>query len=448
MNLDHAWKLHDEVARKLAQGPGRVFTPRDTALRLAQLTLEPLSDPPTVLDPACGAGALLLAAIEWASTERPEWLAHWRDGGMRGWDTEPLNARACNRVLAAAFGCAVKIAKQQDGLAASAEVDVVLANPPWISYSGRYANQLPPSQRAALAAKFPAFAGWPALHTAFAEQCARLTRQDSGRLGLVLPMQMADLAGYGAARRAITSRFTLEHSIELGEKLFDGVIEPAGLFVFGAGTGSDRAWLPDEDAALLARVRRFAPLPASSFGDVGVHTGNAADLLVAQAGEGRPLRVGRDIHAFHLSPPSHVLTDTELPEGRYARVAGEARYRDAAILLRQTASRPIAAKHEPWAYFRNSVLACYGAPDHDIDYLLGVLNSDAVASIHRAMFRDARQRAFPQLKISHLRALPIPGREIGPLYARISQASRRAQCGDADAIKIVHELANEAYGVG
>jgi hypothetical protein len=53
-----------------------------------------------------------------------------------------------------------------------------------------------------------------------------------------------------------------------------------------------------------------------------------------------------------------------------------------------------------------------------------VFNSETVARIHRAMFRDARQRSFPQVKISHLRALPIPGREIGELYGRIVESVR------------------------
>lgn len=449
MSFDSAWQLHDQHAQRLARGPGRVFTPRELALQLAQLTLEPLEDPPTLLDPTCGAGALLLGALEWAAAERPHWLPHWLNGGLQGWDIDAANVAACNEVVARAADAlgveATAAASVRDGLDATGEYDVVLANPPWVSFSGRHAVEIAPARRAALAARFPAFAGWPALHTAFAEQCARLTRQDSGRMGLLLPMQMADLAGYGAARRAVTAHFSLEHALELGEGVFEGVTEPTGLFVFGAGGGSERPWLADADAALLARVRRFAPLPADSFGDVGVHTGNAAQLLVTREPQGRALRVGRDIDPFKLAQPTHWLRELELPEGHYARVAADARYREAVIVLRQTASRPIAAKHAPWALFRNSVLACYGAPGHDVDYLLGVLNSDIAARIHRAMFRDARQKAFPQVKVSHLRALPIPGHEIGALYERIANAARAAQTGDAAAISELHLLVEQAY---
>ena len=447
MSFDSAWQLHDRHAQRLARGPGRVFTPREVALQLARLTLEPLENPPTLLDPACGAGALLLGALEWAAVERPHWLPNWLpnwlNGGLQGWDIDAANVEACNEVIAEALGLDVAaVASVRDGLEPAGEFDVVLANPPWVSFSGRHAVEITPARRAA---RIGAFAGWPALHTAFAEQCVNLTRQEHGRLGLLLPMQMADLAGYGAARRAVTARFSLQHALELGEGVFDGVTEPTGLFVFGAGGGSERPWLADADAALLARVRRFACLPAESFGDVGVHTGNAAQLLVTREAQGRPLRVGRDIEPFKLANPSHWLREVELPEGLYARVSPEARYREALIVLRQTASRPVAAQHQPWALFRNSVLACYGAPGHDPDFLLGVLNSDTVARIHRAMFRDARQKAFPQVKVSHLRALPIPGRDIGGLYERITNASRAAQAGEPGAVADLHALVEQAY---
>ena len=449
MNIDQAWRIHAEATQGAGvTGVGRVYTPRDVALRLAQMVLEPLTDAPSLLDPACGSGSLLLAAVEWASQERPGWLEHWLGGGLSGWDIDSAAVEACNRVLATAFDVrATEFSSVRDALAESGEFDCVLANPPWVSLSGRHARDIDPQRRAFLAERYPAFAGWPGLHTAFAEQCSRMTRAETGRLGLLLPMQMADLAGYAATRSAVTSRLTLEHAAELGEGVFPGVNEPTGMFIFAGGTGTDGSWIRCVDDSLPAHVHRFSSLPPESFGDVGVHTGNAASLLVAREGAGRALRIGRDIAPFALAQPSHVLRDVDLPEGKYARVAAESRYRDAVIVLRQTASRPIAARHEPWAYFRNSVLACYGAPGHDVDYLLGVLNSEVVARIHRVKFRDARQRTFPQLKISHLRALPIPGPEIGSVYARIANAARAVQEGFPQAHADLEVLVSQVYGL-
>jgi hypothetical protein len=439
-DLNRAWQVHTEAAAGNGK-PGCVYTPRGLALRLAEAVLAPLplSPAPSVLDPACGAGALLLGALEWALRERPTWISTWRSGGMRGWDTSQSAVDACNRALSLVVP-GLRPAELRDGLQAEGSADAVLANPPWISFSGRHAIQIEPAKRSALRQRFAAFRGWPAMHAAFAERCAELTRQD-GRCGMLLPMQVADLAGYDAARQAMTRRHRLECVTDLGESAFGGVTEPAGMFILSPRDDSEIE--QDITPALPPHCR---PLPPQSFGDIGVHTGNAAELLIAKSPEpgARPLRVGRDISPYNLKPPSLWLREVELPEDRYARVANDSRYREAVIVLRQTAARPIAARHEPWALFRNSVLACFGAAGHDPDFLLAVFNSEYVARLHTARFRDARQKAFPQLKLSHLRALPVPGREIGPLYERIANAARSA-ADDRTAAELASRLVEQAY---
>ncbi|MBE7490381.1 MAG: N-6 DNA methylase [Planctomycetes bacterium] len=435
-NLDAAWQAHDRAAAALAPGPGRVFTPRPLALRLAGAVLEPLADPPRLMDPACGCGALLLGAIEYAALRRPHWLEVWREDGLHGVDSDPAAARAARRALGTALGTNGTRIVVGDGLDLAADVcfDAVLANPPWVSFSGRQAARIPPARRRELARRFAAFAGWPSLHAAFAELAARLA-EPHGRIGLLLPLGMSDLAGYAAARAALEKHHRLETVADLGEHAFAGVTEPSGLFVFGPGAGTTGPWnpVPDTQAARLAR--RFAPLPPECFGDIGIHSGNAADLLFSSRPSPRAtaVRVGADVRPFALQKASLWLSGRPLPAGRYARVPDPAHMQHARILIRQTADRPIAARHQPAAAFRNSVLACFGAPGHDDDFLVALLNSDVVARIHRALHRDARQRTFPQMKVSHLRALPVPGPEIGPAYGEIARLSRRVQSGDATA---------------
>lgn len=399
-----------------------------------------------LLDPACGGGALLLGALEWAGAQRPAWLEAWAEGGLCGLDSDPRAVAAANRVLAQALGRKRPFARVADALDRRAQLgpwDVVLCNPPWISFSGRHAAEIAPADRRRLARDYSAFAGWPSLHAAFAQRCAELV-PPGGVLGLLLPAQMGDLAGYAAARKAVTARHALLHVIELGEHAFAGVTEPALLLVFGEGPGSAAVWSPAADlSADLSALRRFQPLPPECFADCGVHTGNAAALLLRERpGRGTlPLRIGRDITPWGLASPSLHLRPAKLRRPHYARIAAASRFEGAQIVLRQTADRPVAARHTPWAYFRNSVLACYGAPGLDTDFLLGVLNSDTLAGIHRALHRDARQRAFPQVKVSHLRVLPIPTREqAGKLYEPIAKASAAA---DAEA---VNRLVGEIYG--
>ncbi|MCC6465561.1 MAG: N-6 DNA methylase [Planctomycetes bacterium] len=453
--LEHAWKLHQQAFAALGEPArkalGGVFTPRELALRLAGHTLESLRSPaPTVLDPACGAGALLLGALEWAARNRPEWLTAWSKGALRGWELDPAVAAAATNVLAAAateLGVAAPTVACRDALSATGDhADVVLCNPPWTSYSGRQAGQLPPERKQELQRRFAAFRGWPALHAAFAERCAEL----GTRLGLLLPMQVTDLPGYAAARQALADEHRLVRLDELGERAFEGVTEPAVLLVLEPGVGAPGPWHAAADPALEAAVSRFRPLPAGCFADMGIHTGNAASLLITRKPEAgcRPVRVGRDITPFCVAEPTHFVRKIDLPHGAYARVPGDDAFARVRIVLRQTAARPIAAPNTPPLAFRNSVLACFGAPGHDDDYLLGVLNSDTVARIHRLRFRDARQRAFPQLKIAHLRALPVPGREIGPLYEQIARLARQARSNaGADLPAELDELVAQAYGV-
>lgn len=454
-NLETAWREHDRAALALSPAQGQVFTPRPLALQLAQAVLAPLDHPPRLIDPACGCGALLLGAIEFATRHRPQWLEFWAQGNLAGLDVNAACVRGARRALAVALPDARLPLQQADALAEPppAPWDALLANPPWVSFSGRQAARLPAPHRRELAERYGAFAGWPSLHAAFCELAAGLVHEQ-GRIGLLLPLQVADLAGYAATRRALEANHRLESLVDLGEAAFAGVTEPAGLFVFGpragsgSGSGADERWQSQGGPGYSALARRFAPLPPEAFGDIGIHSGNAAGLLFTdkRARGLQPVLVGADVTAFALAKPSLWLRSFKLPAGKYARVPDAARLAQARILLRQTASRPIAARHEPKALFRNSVLACFGAPGHDDDFLLGVLNSDVIARIHRAMHRDARQRAFPQLKVSHLRALPMPGRGIGPDYDRIAALSRQVQAGKPGARAELEAAVQRVFG--
>jgi hypothetical protein len=120
-----------------------------------------------------------------------------------------------------------------------------------------------------------------------------------------------------------------------------------------------------------------------------------------------PMREGKDVEAYAARAPSKlVLTEQSLGPGEYCRVAERARYSGVAILIRQTARRPIAARHVEPGYFRNSLLACSGIDGVPHEVLLAVLNSCLIGAWHRATTLDAAQRAFPQVKVSHLRHVP------------------------------------------
>src|SRR5690606_10146296 len=70
-------------------------------------------------------------------------------------------------------------------------------------------------------------------------------------------------------------------------------------------------------------------------------------------------------------------------------------------------------------------------PELDPVLMVGLLNSSLYRALHVARQRDARQAAFPQVKIRHLRELPRPPH--GPAACeRIRDLSRRASAGGVD----------------
>lgn len=448
MNLETAWELcnSEHVER---HSHGGVFTPRTVALKLAEqvFSLWPHNHAPQLLDPACGHGALLLGAVEWATENRPHWLKHWANGGLRGWELHEDVAAVCRIVLQTAFAeCSVEA--RNSLVSEEYEVaEVILANPPWVSFSGRQAQHISRDDKSFLAKRFRSFVGWPATHTAFAELCVDLTKP-AGFIGLILPQQMADLAGYRCCREVIAKTSTLKEANELGEGVFQGVTEPTGMFIFEktpAKTAGE--WRLDRYAGWLKHALRFSPLPPECFADPGVHTGNMSKLLIADTPEPNTeeIYVGKNIQPFRLAEPSRWFRDIDPTEGQYFRVSKRKKYEGASILIRQTAARPIAARHEPKHLFRNSILACYVPTEHDIDFLLAILNSDAMARIHQALHRDGRQKAFPQVKVSHLRALPIPTREIGSDYEEIVDISRELQNSTSIDLSRLNKIIDRIY---
>jgi len=470
-----------------ARALGAHYTPHPLAQRIARATLAPLCaglSPSQVLrlrvcDPAVGSGRFLLAALRVLSRAAGDSPRHRRLIASRclfGLDVDPRAVALARRALAHAAGCtpdqlAANIVHGDSLLADPASLlgvqafDAVLANPPWISYSGRHASAIAPGRRRLLAARFAAFRGWPTTHGAFLELAAGLLRP-GGRAALLVPRQTCHLQGYEAARRAALQRCSFEPPPEyLGENCFPGVVQPAAIIhlrrVPSAECCTAPAALPAGVPPRLARaivgkMRRHPPAPPGTFRDPGVHTGNSARLVLHdEPGDGRvPVREGRCVHPFRLDPPRRWLdVAPRLPQGRYCRIRHPDAYLDARILLRQTANRPIAARHSTPTHFRNSILACYGIPGIPHAALLGLLNSAPVAFYHQCCHADSRQRAFPQVKIAHLRAIPIP-REMGQIAAFVPRIEALAAAGPetrpaelADALRQLDALACQAYGL-
>lgn len=299
--------------------------------------------------------------------------------------------------------------------------DLVVGNPPWLSFSGRHAHPLPSPHRSLYEVLYEGFSGWLTLHSIFVELGLRLTK-NRGFLGFVLPRQLADLSGYAKTRDVIRRYSNVQEPLMyFGEGGFLGVEQPCFALIVQKGgkgrTGGDSFVLeskePFQDLTqhFLRRLIACGKPPKEMFKDIGVHTGNCSKLLIhKEKSEGYlPVLEGKNIVPFHVLPPNRWLnTEYSKKEGEYFTLRSFTEYERVRIVLRQTASRPIAAVHAPKYYFRNSVLACFGSNQWSDEETVAWLNSTAVAFFYINSIPDSRQNSFPQVKISHLRSLPIP----------------------------------------
>lgn len=293
----------------------------------------------------------------------------------------------------------------------------IVGNPPWIAYAGRAAQPLAPELRRYYLANNPAFAGYRSLHGVFIRRAATLLRP-GGRLGLVLPTSVADLANYGPTRAAHDELCVPDEELpDFGDGVFEGVFQPCMALLSTrrveatARARCSPAWsltrsdLGPVAARLLARLAALPSLDPTSFAERGYQT-SAADAAALSRVEQdpfvTPLHEGTDVGEFQTRP-ARVFAN---PDALTGRLRPAAQWRQVQLFVRQTARYPIVglADGRP---FRNSILAGFARGPWSAPALVCYLNSSVVRWYHFQRHRDARQ-GMPQVKIGHLRSLPEP----------------------------------------
>lgn len=338
--------------------------------------------------------------------------------------------------------------------------DAIVGNPPWVAYAGRAAQPLDAALHRHYLRASPAFFGYRTLHGLFVHRAATLLRP-GGRLGLIVPTSVSDLAGYAPTRRA--HDLLCEPDAELpdfGSDAFDGVFQPAmGLLSTRrddeappraiATWGLARADLGPAAAALLARLSELPPLPAALFGERGFQTTGDDELRLRAVDRPEPphtvpVREGRDVGPFVARTPRLHLD----PRGLEGHLRSAEDFRAVKLLIRQTARYPIAALADGTP-FRNSILAGFRGDAHGEFFLLAYLNSTPVRWLHFMRHRDARQ-GMPQVKIGHLRAIPAPidvraVAELDALGRSLGQANRGVSAEEGERLDA---LAARALAIG
>jgi hypothetical protein len=310
------------------------------------------------------------------------------------------------------------------GVFARGGFDIVLGNPPYVSYGGRQAVEIPEELRRYFARTYES-GGWATAHSLFMERSAKhLSRR---LVSFIVPDQVGHLAGYRSLRELLLRQGTLAEVRYWGENVFKGVVTPSLTFVLDRATQggetrvldadgtshrvrleAGRAWTASAAKNLLDKLRRRSTSIRRYLADCGVRTTNAKRQVVGLAevrGKFVPVLEGRQIGRYSCSPPEVAV---RLDAGPKVFVSRDEKYLKAEFLIRQTASYPVVGPREHAVYFRNSLHALY-APDNgwDVRYVVGLLNSKLLRFAYVADVREAHQRAFPQVKLGPLGELPI-----------------------------------------
>lgn len=462
-----------EDERSLRKRTGSYYTPEALTQLVVQrafdaLGAEALGRPLKILDPALGAGAFLVQAGREAAARSGRTLFEVAQHELFGVDVSPLAvavaeaslwllADGAESTLADAGRNLVegdalctphagrklgRVGVDVSALSGAQGFDLVLGNPPWVAFAGRATQPLSPALRAHYRAQYRAFSGYPTLHALFIELAAR--HAPRGVVALLIPSPVADLDGYRHVRAALSDTHAVrEPLLELGQDAFASVTQPCFAlvaspraepaaqperpFVLSERRRSDGAAAAVVTPAALLRLSELPRLPPELFGEMGLQTNRAVSERLLHRGTPPPadysyaLLEGRNVVEFALGQPKLFLKpDRALLDQLGCRLRDAADYRRVKLVVRQTAAIPIAAAHDGTP-FRNSLLAGFELPGFPLGLTLGLLNSTLYRALHLASRRDARQGAFPQVKIAHLRSLPAP-----PLGAELERVTRIA----------------------
>jgi hypothetical protein len=448
-----------------------------------------------VLDPALGAGAFLVQAARETSRRSGRALSEVVRQELFGVDVSPLAVAVAEASLwlladSAELSLAAAGAQLREGdalcaptrakalgrvgvdfseLAGDADgFDLVLGNPPWVAFAGRATQPLSPALREHYRREFQSFRGYPTLHALFVELAARLSPR--GVVALLIPSPLADLDGYRHVRAALSATHAVQEPLlELGQDAFESVTQPCFALVaaprHAPEANPQRAFVLTErrhaaaTAAQLStptsllRLGALARLPAELFGEMGLQTNSAVTKQLLYRGTAPPadfsyaLLEGRNVAEFALSSPRLFLRpDRALLTQLRCRLREASDYGRVKVVVRQTAAITIAAAHDGTP-FRNSLLAGFELPEFPSALTLGLLNSTLYRALHLAGRRDARQGAFPQVKVSHLRSLPAP--PAGPARVQIAELAERAsEKGlNADLRHALDDAVFESFGI-
>ena len=308
----------------------------------------------------------------------------------------------------------------------NAGFDVIVGNPPYLSFSGRHKTEISNEDKTYLEDTYETMKGWPALHSAFIELALSIS---NNVVSFIVPDQVGHLEDYKTLRSTSLQAAGLKSVHYWGEGIFQGVITPSLTFTLDKAYKGQTKIIDQSGAAiemqlsptdkwmhkseLVTKIENLDGVRSldSLVADPGVHTGNAGKQLVLDSPEegAVPLLIGENIGRYSCSRTAkYLLLGYKAKGDEYFSIRPKKRYTDAKYVIRQTAAYPIVGPRLNADYFRNSLLALYSPEGQtSVEYLVGLLNSSLIRYLYTVSVRESQQKVFPQVKIGSLRKLPI-----------------------------------------
>jgi hypothetical protein len=413
---------------------------------------------PTILDPACGDGAFLVAAFRRLLARQPKRARSSLAARTRllresiyGVDIDARTVEACRRSLHVVLHegpaegkvddtwvnnirCADALAADLDWRSEFPCFDVVVGNPPWVSLSGRFAAQrLAPDRLASLVQRFGGNRYMPNLYEFFLALALELTAP-GGYLGFVVPDRLAS----NAQQRWLRERLLRDSRIvELAYRVpFPGVTADVLTVVCQRGSAPPEHQLAIRhftEGSKLTSQLQIAKDPERRFPRPGlaevteliekmersprcIPLGQLADITSGFGGRSRliqptrtdrlqiPVLKGECIGRYRHSTPFWFDFRREHLTGRTtdrAKLGAGPK-----ILIRKTGDRIIATFDDSGFFPEQSLYFLYNARV-DYLYLLGVLNSRLLTLYYRERCLT-NAGSIAQVKKVDLERLPIP----------------------------------------
>ncbi len=271
---------------------GAHYTPPDVAAELVAWAIDgwdgAAARPWRALDPACGAGAFLLAVREVAP-----------DAGLVGLDVDPTAVEACR---AAVPGAVVHVA---DGLSPEPEgpgrFDLVVGNPPFLGQLAR-ATARAAAARQRLRDRFGAVATGYVDTAALFLLAALDAVRPGGRIVLIQPDSVLGAAHTGPLRAEVEARAELLGIRPLPARTFTAAVDTCAVLLERRPEGHDDGRTAPAAVTWSPHLARALGVPEVRF---EAAAGTVADLATATAG----------FRQHHYALAAHVVEHEPGPDG-------------------------------------------------------------------------------------------------------------------------------------